>query len=154
MAIAHRVEELLDRKQVRHELLAHPRAFSSKGSAHAAHIAEDHVAKAVIVKDKAGLAMVVIPANYWLKLHVLNQALDRCYILAGEAEAQAAFGDCAPGAIPPVGMAYGLETYLDEALCTLANVYFEAGDHEHLVHVSGAGFLQLLGGVRRGYFSD
>jgi Ala-tRNA(Pro) deacylase len=42
---------------------------------------------------------------------------------------------------------------MDEALTTLANVYFEAGDHEHLVHTSGDDFKHLLSGVRHGHFS-
>ncbi len=48
---------------------------------------------------------------------------------------------------------YQLETFLDEQLTSLANVYFEAGDHEHLLHISGAAFLTLLKGVRHGHFS-
>ena len=40
-----------------------------------------------------------------------------------------------------------------EPLASLANVYFEAGDHEHLIHTSGANFIKLLSRARRGYFS-
>lgn len=154
MSIAARVKDVLQQKQVEFDLVSHQHTFSSMGSAHAAHIPEDHVAKAVVVKDAAGLAVVVIPANFWLKLNVLNRTLARQFAIAEESEAEAAFSDCESGAFPPLGTEYGMETFLDEELCTLANVYFEAGDHEHLVHVSGEGFLRLFSGVRRGYFSD
>jgi Ala-tRNA(Pro) deacylase len=63
------------------------------------------------------------------------------------------FPDCAKGAVPALGAAYGLETFLDEALTSLANVYFEAGDHRHLLRVSGDAFAELLAGARRGHFS-
>ena len=54
------------------------------------------------------------------------------------------FADCKPGAIPPVGAAYGIKTYWDEELGTRAEVYFEAGDHQTLVHMSGADFGKLM----------
>jgi Ala-tRNA(Pro) deacylase len=83
----------------------------------------------------------------------LQQELDRTLELASETEVDNLFKDCQPGAIPPLGLAYDMETVLDEALITLAKVYFEAGDHEHLAQVNGDDFRKLLSGVRHGYFS-
>ncbi len=97
--------------------------------------------------------MVVVPGNAWVKLDTLRDALDRRLDLAQENEIAPLFPDCQPGAIPPFGKVYGLETCLDEALTTLANVYFEAGDHEDLIHVSGEAFCSLLQGSRQGHFS-
>lgn len=42
---------------------------------------------------------------------------------------------------------------MEWALASLANIYFEAGDHERLVHTTGDDFQRLLGGVRHGYYS-
>ena len=74
-------------------------------------------------------------------------------VLAEEKDAAGYFPDCDPGAIPPLGPAYGMETLLDEALVSLAHVFFESGDHRTLIKVSGGDFLDLLSGVRRGHFS-
>jgi len=63
------------------------------------------------------------------------------------------FDDCEPGAVPPLGPAYGIETLLDESLTSVADVFFEAGDHELLVHLRGEIFQALLRGARRGYYS-
>jgi Ala-tRNA(Pro) deacylase len=52
-----------------------------------------------------------------------------------------------------VGAAWGLDTYLDE--CFLQDdeeVFFEAGDHEELVRVTGDQFQKLLGSVRPGRY--
>ena len=106
-----------------------------------------------MVKGDGGYVLVVIPGNAWVKLEALRQELDRPLELAEEAEIEPLFPDCRPGAIPPLGQAYGIETCLDEALTSLANVYFEAGDHEELVHVSGEAFNTLLQGARQGHFS-
>jgi Ala-tRNA(Pro) deacylase len=70
-----------------------------------------------------------------------------------ESDLKTLLPDCKVGAVPPLGPAYRIETFLDEALTTLANVYFEAGDHENLIRVSGQDFAALLQGVRRGRYT-
>jgi Ala-tRNA(Pro) deacylase len=154
MAVAPTVEDFLSRQGVAYELVPHPHSGSSHETAEAAHVSEDHIAKAVIVKDADGYAMVVIPASQWLEVEHLRKELNRDFHLATEEQLAALFGDCEAGAVPPLGPAYGVETFLDQALTSLANVYFEAGDHEHLVHTSGDDFRSLLSGVRHGYFSN
>jgi Ala-tRNA(Pro) deacylase len=153
MAIADTVKNYLAQKSVAYDMVAHPHTGSSHESAEASHVREDHVAKAVIVRDKAGYAMVVIPASQWVETKHLYRELDRDFELVNEDELAQLFPDCESGAVPPLGPAYDIETFMDEALTTLANVYFEAGDHEHLVHTSGDDFRQLLSGVRHGHFS-
>jgi Ala-tRNA(Pro) deacylase len=56
--------------------------------------------------------------------------------------------------VPPLGEAYGLDMVLDASLASLANIYFEGGDHEHLVHLDGDQFNALMLGVRRGHISN
>ena len=153
MAMAKTLESYLLQHGVEYELVPHPKTYTSRDTAKAAHVADDHIAKAVIVRDEQGHAMVVIPASHWLKLEALQQEADRDFVLAAESDATKLFPDCAAGAIPPLGPAYGLETFLDERLTSLANVYFEAGDHEDLVHVNGDAFHVLLKGVRHEHFS-
>ena len=153
MSIAATVQSYLSELQLDYKMVPHPITYSSHETAQSTHIFEDHIAKAVIVKDTQGYAMVVIPANNWLKLHVLKDELDRDFQLADESALPELFSDCQPGAIPPLGPCYKLETFLDEQLTSLSNVYFEAGDHIHLLHVSGEAFLTALKGVRHGHFS-
>ncbi len=153
MSPASTVERALAEQGIAHRLLPHPRTFSTHDTAAAAHVAEDHIAKAVIVKDEQGYAMAVIPGGSWVKLDALNAETDRCFELASESEIEGLFNDCAAGAIPPLGEAYSLETFLDEALSSLGRVFFESGDHQLLVEVSGPDFQTLMRGVRHGRFS-
>lgn len=153
MSVAATIQSCLSDHKVDYKLVPHPKTCSSHETAQVAHIFEDHIAKAVIVEDTQGYAMVVIPASDWLKLHALKEQLNRDFRLADESVLAELFGDCQTGAIPPLGPCYKLETFLDEQLTSLANVYFEAGDHEHLLHISGEAFLTLLKGVRHGHFS-
>jgi Ala-tRNA(Pro) deacylase len=111
------------------------------------------MAKAVMVRDDRGHAMVVVRGDQWLHLDALNGDTGRTFALDEESDLAPLLPDCASGAVPPLGPAYGVETFLDEALTTLAHVYFEAGDHENLVRVSGDDFAALLQGVRRGRYT-
>jgi len=153
MAITGTVKNFLEQKSVDYDVVAHPHTGSSHETAEASHVSEDHIAKAVIVKDKSAYAMVVVPAINYVEMKHVRKELGRELELVEEDEFANLFPDCEPGAVPPIGPAYQIETYLDEALTTLANVYFEAGDHEHLVHISGNDFKTLLSGVRHGHYS-
>ena len=153
MAMAETVQRFLEQHAVDYELVPHPHTGSSHETAVAAHVSDDHLAKAVMVEDIAGHAMVVVPGGHWVEVEHLRKELKRDLHLSTEEAFAKLFSDCEPGAVPPLGPAYGIETFLDEALTSLANVYFEAGDHEQLVHTTGEDFQKLLGGVRHGYFS-
>jgi len=153
MAIATTLDNYLDQHRIDYELISHSHSGSSHETAVAAHVPEDHIAKAVLVRDTEAYFVVVIPADCWVKMEAVNSELNRTVILATEDEITEIFTDCEVGAIPPVGEAYRIEALLDKSLTALANVYFEAGDHEQLVHVSGDSFLKLLRGARQGYFS-
>mgnify|MGYP003573833402 FL=1 len=153
MAISDKVKTTLESLDIDYDLVTHPHTSSSRETAAAAGVREDHMAKAVLLKDAGGYLLCVIPGNSWVRFHGLQAELDREFELAPEQEVEQLFSDCDPGAIPCTGTAYGIETVVDEALASLAFVYFESGDHEHLVRVSGDDFHRLMSGLRHGHFS-
>ena len=153
MTIAATQQRYLIQRNMEYDLTLHPHTLSSHETAEAAHISRDHIAKAVVVKDASDYAVVVIPADTWLKMGHLRHELNRDLQLATQSEIAELFDDCEPGAVPPLGPAYGIETLLDESLTSLDDVYFEAGDHEQLVHLRGEDFQALLSDARRGHYS-
>jgi Ala-tRNA(Pro) deacylase len=153
MAIAETVKNYLAQKSVDYDLVSHPHSGSSHETAEASHVREDHIAKGVIVKDSSGYAMVIVPAINYVEMKHVRKELDRELELVEEDELAKLFPDCELGAVPPLGPAYQIESFLDESLTSLASVYFEAGDHEHLVHISGDDFKTLLSGVQHGHYS-
>ena len=153
MALARTVEHYLEQQGTAYQLVHHPQSHSARESADAAAVPLDHVAKAVILQDEQGYVMAVIPGGNWLRLHKLQEELDRPLELAAEADVDDLFADCRPGAVPALGAAYDMATIVDRELDALAYVYFEAGDHETLVQVTAEDFARLTGGARRGFFS-
>lgn len=152
MTIAARVEQVLRNHGAHYKLIPHRVTGSTHESAEAALVRDDHIAKGVVVCDGKDRAVVVIPGDTWLDLKALAQETGRSFELDGEPDLKTLFPDCEPGAVPPFGFAYNLETFKDEALASLSSVYFEAGDHTHLVRVNGATFGELMTGVRHGRF--
>ena len=86
---------------------------------------------------------VVVPSDYRVHLGALHRISGRDVDLATEPELMRLCPDCEEGALPPVGGAYGLKSMVDKGLLQQPEIYFEAGDHEHLVKVTGPNFQAL-----------
>lgn len=144
MSIAPTVMQALRFKGVEFDVVKHPHTTTAAGSAHAAHVSEGRLAKAVLLKDTGGFLLAVLPACNTVDIGHLCKVLHRPLQLATEADLAEAFYDCEPGAVPAVGEEYLIPTVVDEGLRHLEEVFFEAGDHERLVHISSDGFSRLM----------
>lgn len=155
MNIAPSLQDYLAAQQISYEVIGHARTANSSSTAQAAHVPGSSVAKAVVVKDEAGYVMAVLPASHHVALSQLGEALRRDSLeLASESELSGLFADCAAGAVPPLGAAYGLPMIVEEALAEPPDVYFEAGDHRHVVHVTRNEFIRLTEGAPRAHFGQ
>jgi Ala-tRNA(Pro) deacylase len=143
MAISKCLKDYLDSHGVDYQVTTHSHTGSSSETAEAAHISGDQLAKSILVEDENGYFLVVVPASHRVDLGALHRKLHRQVGLATEEELQDLFADCDVGAIPPVGEAFGIPSFVDTSLDNSPDVYFEAGDHEALVHMSGQQFRQL-----------
>ena len=153
MAIATSVIKHLNDRIDRYEIVHHPHAGCSSESAQAARVSGNSLAKAVLLKDRKGYVLAVLPAENLIDLEALNRQLDRHLKMALESELAPLFPDCEPGAIPALGPAYGLLTLVDASLRELPEIYFEGGDHESLIGVDEAQFRELMLGAQYGRFS-
>ncbi len=153
MPIARSVELFLKEHAVDYELVHHPHSVTSMRTARLAHVPGVQLAKSVLLEDEAGYLMAVIPSTHRIDLGKLHHQRQRQIGLAVEREVAELFPDCDPGAIPAIGAAYLVETIIDDTLLAQPDVYFEAGDHEELVHMSGADFGAMMAGVPHGQFT-
>ncbi len=154
MSIAQTVSAYLQEHDVGFDVLAHRHTATSVGSALRTHIPPDQVAKAVLLHDSSEFVLAVLPASHRIDGEALSVELgDRPVSMAEEEQIGFVFRDCERGALPAVGRAYGVDTIVDLSLLSGRDVYFEAGDHERLIHVSGADFRRLMNGSRRGLFA-
>jgi Ala-tRNA(Pro) deacylase len=144
MALSTTLEKYLAAQGVDYAVVTHRPTTTSAHTAQESHVPGDRLAKAVIVKDEEGFMMAVVPASHHLQLAALSRLRHRLVGLATEAEADELFQDCVKGAFPALGSAYGLEVIVDDSLAGQPEIYFEGGDHENLVQVSGEQFGKLM----------
>lgn len=144
MAIAQTLTSYLQDKGIDFKLVEHAHTPTAVASAHAAGLPAHQVAKAVVLRDADGFVVSVLPANHSLEIGWVNEALGRGLELATEDEFKNLFADCEPGAVPALGEAYGVEVIWDDELAYTADIYIEAGDHEHLIWLDRRDFKKLM----------
>ena len=145
MAIAPLVEDYLSRHGARYDVVAHPKSHFSSETAELAHVPGDRLLKSVVLEDDDGMLLAVLPSTRNVHLGHLSAETHRRLRLADESALQGVFPDCSLGAIPPLGPAYGVRIVLDDSLEAQPELWFEAGDHEHLVHMTVEQFMALVG---------
>lgn len=154
MGIAGTLREYLEQHSVLYEVQPHRYTRTSSETAREAHVSGDQLAKPVVVEDADRYLVVLVPASCRVDFTALRHAFGRQLGLATEPEVETLFRDCAPGAVPAIAQAYGLDVAVDDELLDLEQVYFDAGDHSELVRVSGEAFRDLMAAVPHGHFSE
>ncbi len=144
MAIAPTLMNYLKTAGISYDLIEHAHSATARGSARTADLPAHQVAKAVVLRDDAGYVLSVLPSNHTLEIDWVNEELNRSLVKATEAEFAELFVDCEPGAVPAFGEAYGIQVIWDDDLQYTADVYIEAGDHEHLIWLDRRDFKKLM----------
>ena len=151
MSMPTRLSSYIDRCGASYELCAHEPSHTSAETARSAHVLPHQLAKPVILEDDMGCVMAVVPADKSVAVDEVAQMLGRKDLrLSHEDRIARLFEDCARGAVPPVGMAWGLETVVDEELDENDVVYLEGGDHELLLRMPHEEFHRLMHDARHG----
>jgi len=153
MAIALTLQKYLAAKNIRYDLMRHKPTNSSMETAEVCHVSGDCIAKSVLLRDETGYALAVLPASHHIRFAELKTQFGDDVGLASEYEAAELFQDCARGALPAVAECYGLDMIVDDSIEEQPEVYFEAGDHGTLIHMSHAQFATLTATARHGRFS-
>jgi len=149
MGVATTIQDYLDSHRVAYQIIEHPHTDTVKQAAEVTHVRPDQMARPVLLGDDINYLLAIIPATHRLDLDRLNQVMARSLEIVKDDEIAMTFSDCEKGAIPAIGEAYGVDTVLDASLSHQQQVYFEAGDHEHLVQMAGEDFRLLMEHVPR-----
>ncbi len=153
MGMAVRLRWFLDTRGISYETLPHPHSSNSLETAREANVPGDKLAKSVILEDERGYIMAILPASCRISLADLQHELHRKVELASEEELGQLFNDCEIGAVPPVAGPYGISAVVDDRMWGVDDVFFEAGDHEDVIHLSGEAFHELQKNASHGSFS-
>ncbi len=143
MAIPSKLIEFLNQAQVRYEILHHPEAFTAQELTAIEHVKGRFHAKVVMVRADGELLMAVLPADHRVELDKFKQATGKAAALATEAEFKSVFPDCEIGTMPPLGVLYGVATYVDRSLTEDESIVFEAGTHMDAIQMRYADYARV-----------
>jgi Ala-tRNA(Pro) deacylase len=154
MGVATNLEQYLKNNQINYSLLEHAYAEGSFNTAKVAQIDNHSLAKGVLLRDEDfHYTLCVLPSSHKILRHTLNQIFDRHMHLVEEDELLQFFKDCEAGAVPIVGMAYGIDVIWDDELMHNDIIYMEAGDHRHLIRINQSDFCRLMENNLHDHFS-
>jgi Ala-tRNA(Pro) deacylase len=140
-----KIKEFLESNHVTYVSFGHPQAFTAQEVATSARIQEKELAKTVMVKIDGKMAMAVLPASHRVDFHLLKGICGAKKIeLAREAEFKDLFGECEIGAMPPLGMLYGMDVFASESLEKNTMIVFNAGSHTELIRLKYNDFKRLV----------
>jgi len=154
MTIAPKLRHYLEALELDYELMEHSPTKSAMQNAMVCDIPPERVAKAVLLDTLDDYRLAVLPSDCRIELSELRSLLGEKPRLADEDEIAFIFDDCAVGAIPPLGFSYGIRMIVDDRLEHQPDIYFEAGDHQLLVHMDQAEFARMTGTARHCHFSQ
>jgi Ala-tRNA(Pro) deacylase len=126
-----RLDEVLTERHVPFERLRHRPTFTANRMAQTLHIRGKEVAKSVLLRAGTGYVLAVLPATHQVDLARIREELGEERVeLASEREAERLFSDCEPGAHPPFGSLYNIQTLMDASLSDDKEIVFEGQNHE------------------------
>ena len=153
MTMSVRLARCLSRNESHFDTVRRPGDIREAAPSTAPAVPQDRLARTVLFEDERGYLTAVIPASHHLKLAELRRQTGRELGRAHAEGVREVFRDRDPRALPPVGMAYGTQTWIDESLLAHDDVYFEAGARDALVHMRVDDFARLMADARRGRFA-
>ena len=130
---------------VEHELVEHDETYSAADEATATGTDPKDAAKTLLLHDRDGWRVAVIPADRRLDLGRVRALLGGTshLRLASEEEMQREFPDFDVGALPPFGPVLPVPEIVDIRLLYREQVLCAAGDHRHGVRLDPRELLRL-----------
>ena len=121
----------------------HAPVFTSEAAARIRNTPLASGAKALLVKVDVRVSLFVLPADRKLDSRKLRSALAARSSRFATADEVLEMTGLRPGAIPPFGSLFGIDTYCDPALATNSSINFNAGDHAVSISMSHADYIAV-----------
>jgi Ala-tRNA(Pro) deacylase len=131
------VRQFLQEAGIDHDIVEHQPTYSAVQEARVTHEEPRHTAKTLLLHDRDGWRLAVVPANRRLDLAKARRLLGGTthLRLATEEEMHRVFPAFDVGALPPVGPQLPLPEAVDVRLIYRDRVLCAGGDHRHAVRL-------------------
>lgn len=148
------IQRYLDRQASDYRVLRHPPTRTLQDAARESAIPETQLIRGVLLGDRSGLVLAVIPHHHMLDFETLAKLFERPLEPVPAERLSRVFRDCDPQSCPPLAGAYGLEAIVDSQIFTGRDLYLEPGSHSELLAMRGDEFRRLYKSVPVSHFSS
>lgn len=130
--------DFLARHGVVYRLIHHPVVYTAQELAAVLGIKGRQFAKVAFVTNGADAELLVLPGD-----HRIDFARLPGWHLAPETAMRAAFPDCEPGTMPPLGALYHVPMRVDRRLAENERIAFQAGTHSDVLTMAWADYQRV-----------
>jgi len=129
-----RTIEFLDGQKAKYAVIHHSPAYTAQEVAASSHVPGKSMAKTVVVNIDGRIALAVVPANREIDMALLRYAADAgSAALADRSEFARRFEGCKMGLMPPLGVLFGMDTYVDNVLAKEEYIAFNSGSETDVI---------------------
>ena len=141
MAIPKIIEKYLDSKKVKYKHIEHRKVFTAYDSANTQHIKLGEVAKAILLKGKAGFYFGVLPAGHNCDFKAASKLANDKLSMAKEKEITSKL-KTKVGLISPFGGAYGIPVILDKKLTKQKKLNLPGGSYTDSIIINTKDYIK------------
>ena len=139
------LDEFLREARIPYTTFRHPPAFTALHEAAVSHVPGRSWAKTVVCFADEEPILAVVPAPFVVDFETLRLLVGAMTVrLAQEAEFQALYPDCQPGAMPPFGNLYRQRVFVDRSLVGEMEMVFNAGTHTDAIRMHYGDFADVV----------
>ena len=143
MAIAAGLKKLFNKHKVDYQLLYYKETTSLYRAASYLNVPASSFVKSLVLHDKIGYVLVVLPLNAKIDYLKLKQKLNRNLHVLPDVKAKKIFHDCNANNFPPFGKPYKIDVIVDYAVKKIDKVCFSAGSDSSVVEMKISDFLYI-----------
>ena len=136
-----RLVDALDKAGIAFKHTTHRAVYTSAEAAEVRGVSLHSGAKALILKERHGFVMVVLPADLALDSSGVRRLLESKRLRFATSQEVLELTSLTPGSIPPFGSLFGLRTICDERMADNERINFNAGSHTESVQMSYADYV-------------
>lgn len=131
------IQEILNSTNSSFRLLNHETIpKDSKGASIIRGTTHDHGAKALVLKTKSGkFIQAIVPANKRISLKKLRKIIEEKNVSLAHPDEVFSLTECIVGSVPPFGLLWNIEVYIDKTLLSIDEIVFSAGTLEDSIFI-------------------
>lgn len=147
MPIASKLSQHLLQHGIDCQPIHHPRSASFEQAIESSGAVPELTLKAIVLLDRKGPVMAVVPYLADLDLPVVNKTLSREFQVLSADQSGQLFKDCEPGNIPALGMAYGLPILIDSEVLEFDHCFMRSGCASTMLRLPGRALRMAMKGA-------